>query len=536
MLPLVPLALSILSGGLAAAGIGTGANALHNNQKAQSINQSSQATVDYANESADAARKKSNKSLETLGKTKLEVLDQSMNRFISTFEKIHSIDLKDSPALNEFKSFSLDKQSIVHIRKLSNLASSALGGLIGGAGAGALAAFGAYSATMTFAAASTGTAIASLSGVAATNATLAFLGGGALAAGGGGMALGSTVLGGVVAGPAIAILGIVMNASASKNLDHAYSNHYKAEEIIAAMHVIKALCDAITARAELYTVLLKNLDLIFVNLIEDIEHITYVHGYDYASYTNEEQSTIAMTLSMAGAIKKILDTPLLDEDGSLTESSHAVHDEIKTYCEKSAKKIGLSTSTTVATEKWKPQPEYIRDIGEFLNRSESCGKKKEEFSDSELNKILAAFKVSSDERTADMVGLYDGDPVDCLTGKYSGILFMKEQLYYKTNKDTFSTPIHYRNIKYAQDKFSKMLISLRAGTPVIFKGIMYSTEDLAQLLNRIAEFFENAEKNASDNTKSDNPNTTVNRDGLGKAFPLLFDADNRASQENTTQD
>ena len=45
-----------------------------------------------------------------------------------------------------------------------------------------------------FATASTGSAIAGLSGAAATNATLAWLGGGAIAAGGGGMAAGAVVL------------------------------------------------------------------------------------------------------------------------------------------------------------------------------------------------------------------------------------------------------------------------------------------------------------------------------------------------------
>ena len=47
----------------------------------------------------------------------------------------------------------------------------------------------------TFGMASTGAAISSLSGAAATNAVLAWIGGGALAAGGGGVALGSTILG-----------------------------------------------------------------------------------------------------------------------------------------------------------------------------------------------------------------------------------------------------------------------------------------------------------------------------------------------------
>lgn len=51
----------------------------------------------------------------------------------------------------------------------------------------------------TFGVASTGTAISALSGAAATNAALAWLGGGALAVGGGGMAAGEAFL--ALAGP-----------------------------------------------------------------------------------------------------------------------------------------------------------------------------------------------------------------------------------------------------------------------------------------------------------------------------------------------
>ena len=84
------------------------------------------------------------------------------------------------------------------------------------AAGGSLAAFGAYSAATTFATASTGTAIASLSGAAASNATLAFFGGGSLAAGGLGMAGGAAVLGGLVAGPALLVMGIIIGALGPK--------------------------------------------------------------------------------------------------------------------------------------------------------------------------------------------------------------------------------------------------------------------------------------------------------------------------------
>lgn len=66
-----------------------------------------------------------------------------------------------------------------------------------GVGSGAAVAGGSILTALatTFGTASTGAAISSLSGVAATNAVLAWIGGGTIAAGGGGMALGSTILG-----------------------------------------------------------------------------------------------------------------------------------------------------------------------------------------------------------------------------------------------------------------------------------------------------------------------------------------------------
>ena len=66
--------------------------------------------------------------------------------------------------------------------------------VVGATAAGAVAAAGTTATVAAIGSASTGTAIASLSGAAATKATLAWLGGGALAAGGGGVAMGVAVL------------------------------------------------------------------------------------------------------------------------------------------------------------------------------------------------------------------------------------------------------------------------------------------------------------------------------------------------------
>lgn len=94
--------------------------------------------------------------------------------------------------------------------ELAKVYGGALSTALFGTGVAALGPTALVSFATTFGTASTGTAISALSGAAADSAILAYIGGGALAAGGGGTALGSTILG--LAGPigwTIAATGII---------------------------------------------------------------------------------------------------------------------------------------------------------------------------------------------------------------------------------------------------------------------------------------------------------------------------------------
>lgn len=101
----------------------------------------------------------------------------------------------------------LRKQTQVSI--LRTLTESAAGA-IAGVGLGAGTAAGVFASVSALATASTGTAIASLSGAAASSATLAWLGGGTLAAGGMGVAGGTALMAGVVALPMMLAVGAVL--------------------------------------------------------------------------------------------------------------------------------------------------------------------------------------------------------------------------------------------------------------------------------------------------------------------------------------
>jgi len=204
---------------------------------------------------------------------------------------------------------------------MGNFAASLSSGAAAGAVSGAITAFGAYGLATTFATASTGTAIASLSGVAASNATLAFFGGGSLAAGGFGIVGGTAVLGGLVAGPALLVMGFITGAKASKNLDDAYANDAKAKEIATELDTASDQCLAISRRTMMFYNFLTRLDAYFTPLIFAMQDIIKSEGIDYSKYSVESKKVIAGAASMAGTIKSVLDTAILTENGELTKDS-----------------------------------------------------------------------------------------------------------------------------------------------------------------------------------------------------------------------
>lgn len=321
----IPFAFIAIGAGAAALGIGKGVKAGVDQKDANETNERAQDIVDSATKAAKKSRENSSKAIENLGRKKIWVLDNSVESFINLFEQLHNVELGESSGMDELKKFRIDKQSFGELKQMSAMASSILGGVAGGAAAGALAAIGAYGGAMTLGAcATTGTAIATLSGAAATNATLAFLGGGALSIGGLGMAGGTMVLGGLVAGPALAVMGFVVGAKASANKDAAYSNLAKARKYEEEVKTVQVLCKAIRMRANMFERLLIKLDAIFEPLTESLAQIIQTSGTDFSEYSKDEKAVVAANLSLAKAIKAVLDTPILTEDGNLTEESQAI--------------------------------------------------------------------------------------------------------------------------------------------------------------------------------------------------------------------
>ena len=323
-IPLIP----VIAGGAAllagAFGVAKGAKAIKDNSEADDINSEARRLFRRIKARLGKSRSKARDALTRLGQVKMFVSAHSVRRFVSLFERIKNIELANSNGVDELSSFRIDRAAVVQMREMCDMAASIGSGTLSGAVAGSALAFGAYSAAGALATASTGTAIAGLSGAAATNATLAFFGGGSLAAGGLGMAGGMAVLGSVVAGPALAVMGAVMGAKASENLDNAYSNMAKAEKAEEEVNTLVSMCNAIAKRSDMISLVLIKLNKLAEPMMAEFDRIIRTEGVDYKAYSEASKRNIAALLSTMQATKAIFDTALLTKKGGLTPASKKV--------------------------------------------------------------------------------------------------------------------------------------------------------------------------------------------------------------------
>lgn len=324
-LPLLFIGIAAVTG---ATGIGKTVKAGVDQSRARALNENSTERVEDAANRLDVLRRQCGASLEALGHEKVFVLNGSVKQFLDAFTQIKNVDLRESVGLTELSKLHIDQKDFEELGEMQNFAASLATGGVTGAASGALAAFGAYNAAAMLASASTGTAISALSGAAATNATLAFFGGGSLAAGGLGVAGGMAVLGGLVAGPALLVMGLVTGAKAGKNFENAKANAAVATETCEQLETGAVQCIAIRRRTYMFYTLLARLDAYFLPLLYRMQTVIQTEGTDYARYTPESKKIIASAASLAATVKSVLDTPILSSDGSLTDVSAVMESDL----------------------------------------------------------------------------------------------------------------------------------------------------------------------------------------------------------------
>ena len=296
-------------------------DAVNNHSNAKKIVVKASEKYEQSVNKLEIKREEVSSLLEKVGELKINILKNSVNDFLTTFEKIKNVEIRDSSGLRELYDINIDKIEISEIKKMSNMAINLTEGAAAGAFAGSMIAFGAYSAAMGLASASTGTAISTLSGVAATNATLAFFGGGSIASGGLGMAVGQTVLGSIAVGPGLLAMGLILSAKSQQEIDKALTNKDQLDAAVSEMESAISMVIAIRRRASMLYNLLVRLDSRLLALTWQMQDIVENEGYDYRMYQQESKNIIIMAYTTLCSVKAVLDTPLLMEDGSLSEKS-----------------------------------------------------------------------------------------------------------------------------------------------------------------------------------------------------------------------
>lgn len=313
----VPIILGGLAVAAAVTGVAKGAKGIMDNNEAKELNELAKAIVEQSEFNLEQAKKHSQASLELLGTAKVTILNMSVKKLLEVFGQIKNVDFEHDGNLGNLSLTEFDVADFRMLRQeVSFIASSGLG-VTGGATSGALAAFGAYNGVMALGAASTGTSISTLSGAAATNATLAWLGGGPLAAGGYGIAGGTMVLGAVAAGPAMLIAGWYMGAKASKNLDDAKSNIAQAKAFEADVDNTITAVNGITKLAIQLKDLFHQVRTEAKKTLNDLEQVIAKQGVDYSQYNEYSKLCVMKNVKIMQLIKAMLDIAILDEEGNV---------------------------------------------------------------------------------------------------------------------------------------------------------------------------------------------------------------------------
>ena len=332
----MPLPL-ILGVGAAIAGLVGAGSGVHGAAKMKEANDIMKSAENHHRRNIEKFENKSeitNNAMDTLGKLELQIL-KGFDDFSNTIEKIQNRPQfktysKDGVTLPEY-----DKEALKNVSVGAGVLLGGLGGAAGGTVGGFAAAGATTSAIMALGTASTGTAIASLSGAAATNATLAAIGGGAIAAGGGGVALGTAILGATTLGVGLLVGGVIFNITGGKlsdKADEAYRQMKKAEDTInkACSYLTELEITAKTYSASLIKVREKYL--------ESYNYISYVvnklHQVDWNEFNKYERVAMENAVLLVGLLYKMCQVSLVNkaknENDMNTINKSAIDDIIKT--------------------------------------------------------------------------------------------------------------------------------------------------------------------------------------------------------------
>ena len=120
-------------------------------------------------------------------------------------------------------------------------------------------------------------------------------------------------------------------AMSNENLDVARKNLANARVVSAQADTICVAYDGISERAKMCTDLVQKLAPVYIKGINHVQEMLERNGIDESKYTEEDVEAINSCLMLTKLIYKIINTPLIGDDGGLTAESMRVIDEGQHY-------------------------------------------------------------------------------------------------------------------------------------------------------------------------------------------------------------
>ncbi|QZA82252.1 hypothetical protein [Deefgea piscis] len=251
-------------------------------------------------ERLEEVRESTCEKLAELGQLKTEVYRTSVTEFVQLFEMIGKLNNTGCGEFQEGLSPIQVKNAIGQLKIDSAHVNQMLIGAGSGALGGATLALGAYGLAGIVGTASTGTAISTLSGVAASNATLAWLGGGAASAGGLGVAGGTAVLGGIAVLP-VALVAMYFGQNKAKQ---------KLNEARNIRDEIEVVVEEIKTGIEQLEMIAKGADLMLATITALNEIVK--------AQNSKMRNALEVAASCALALQDTLEIQIISQDGTIT--------------------------------------------------------------------------------------------------------------------------------------------------------------------------------------------------------------------------
>ena len=121
------------------------------------------------------------------------------------------------------------------------------------------------------------------------------------------------------------------NSAAKKNLKEANDKAAEIQKDVEGKKLIASAYLQIAKRADLYRELLEKLNRSYLPLVAEIENIVKQKGNNYSQYSGGNKMIISIAASFTSNIKKLLNTPIITENGSLNEESLSVAEEVEDF-------------------------------------------------------------------------------------------------------------------------------------------------------------------------------------------------------------